>query len=55
MVMPADNLWRWMNLAAAKHQHNESQETGTKKNQDKTSTNVISILRLKMLFVAAKI
>lgn len=56
MVMLAYNLWRWMNIAAniSKGQQEQSEVTREKKPK-KLETNEMAILRLKMLFIAAKI
>jgi hypothetical protein len=55
MVMLAYNLWRWMNIAASNPQRNERQTAGSEINRDKMTACAINVLRLKMLFVAAKI
>ena len=55
MVMLAYNLWRWMNIAATQHLRDEKQPAETSDNREKMVTNAVSVLRLKMLFVAAKI
>jgi hypothetical protein len=55
IVMLAYNLWRWMNLAASRHAGNEEKKPGNKKAQETMSPTTINVLRLKMLFVAAKI
>jgi hypothetical protein len=56
MVMLAYNLWRWMNIAAERQQNETNNLVEcTKKKVKKLDTCGISVLRLKMLFVAAKI
>jgi hypothetical protein len=54
MVMLAYNLWRWMNVAASKQDQNASKAPRPKKEGDKMVTSAIPVLRLKLLFVAAK-
>jgi hypothetical protein len=56
MVMLAYNMWRWMNIAASNQQIDTSTiNEKTVKKPEKLIACVISVLRLKMLFVAAKI
>jgi hypothetical protein len=58
MVMMAYNLWRWMNIAATRQEIPSATESQPKTRQghiQPTTTCVIPVLRLKMLFVAAKI
>jgi hypothetical protein len=58
MVMFAYNLWRWMNLAIRNQQkksYSESHSPIPQIDHDKITACTINVLRLKMLFVAAKI
>ena len=56
MVMMAYNLWRWMNIAATRQEKPPATESKARAGHIKpTTTCAIPVLRLKMLFVAAKI
>lgn len=52
LVMLAYNLWRWMNLAATRKEQSHAVPVQSTERQEACP---IHILRLKMLFVAAKI
>jgi hypothetical protein len=56
MVMLAYNLWRWMNIAASNSlQLRNEGGIASSIDKDKMTACAINVLRLKMLFVAAKI